>query len=222
MVVAAGLLVLAGLGLFVAGVLTAVTVWYWACVVACALAAVLLLVARLRTPAGTGVPAGRPESVPPPARSVGRPAAGASAGTASTAETPATAIPAAVPVAPAAPDEPATGEDPQSPEPPAPVTAARPTAAARDNSAPAGPADPPEEDVEFTDLLMVVDLTDEVLVVDEHPRYHLAGCPWLAGRPTFPLPVKEARTDGFTPCGRCGPDRFLAGAERARRAARRR
>src|SRR4051794_21827850 len=44
--------------------------------------------------------------------------------------------------------------------------------------------DPEVEDVEVTDLLLVVDLKDEVLVVDEHPRYHVAGCRWLKGRAT--------------------------------------
>jgi hypothetical protein len=72
--------------------------------------------------------------------------------------------------------------------------------------------------VEVTDLLVVLDLTDEVLVIDEHPRYHLAGCPHLAGQETFPMPMVEARTDGFTPCGTCTPDRHLAQRERARRA----
>jgi hypothetical protein len=57
-----------------------------------------------------------------------------------------------------------------------------------------------------------------VLVVDEHPRYHLAGCPHLAGSVPFPLPMVEARVDGFTPCGTCAPDRTLARVERARRA----
>ena len=74
--------------------------------------------------------------------------------------------------------------------------------------------DPGVEEVEVTDLLIVVDLTDEVLVVDEHPRYHVAGCSRLAGRETIPLPLDEARTDGFTPCAVCSPDRTLA--ERAR------
>jgi hypothetical protein len=72
--------------------------------------------------------------------------------------------------------------------------------------------------VEVTDLLLVVDLRDEVLVVDEHPRYHVAGCPWLAGRTAVPLPLDQARTDGFTPCGWCTPDRHLAQVERVRRA----
>jgi hypothetical protein len=71
--------------------------------------------------------------------------------------------------------------------------------------------------VEVTDLLLVVDLKDEVLVVDEQPRYHVAGCPHLAGRTTIPLPLDEARTDGFTPCGICGPDATLADRVRARK-----
>lgn len=77
--------------------------------------------------------------------------------------------------------------------------------------------EPPAEEVEVTDLLLVLDLTDEVLVVDEHPRYHLAGCPHLVGVAPIPLPMVEARTDGFTPCGTCTPDRSLARRERSRR-----
>jgi hypothetical protein len=78
--------------------------------------------------------------------------------------------------------------------------------------------EPPVEEVEVTDLLVVLDLTDEVLVVDEHPRYHLAGCPHVNGEVTFAMPMVEARTDGFTPCATCAPDRNLARVERARRA----
>jgi hypothetical protein len=77
--------------------------------------------------------------------------------------------------------------------------------------------EPPVEEVEVTDLLLVVDLTDEVLVVDEHPRYHLEGCRFLSGKETIPLPLDEARTDGFTPCGWCTPDRHLADRERSRK-----
>ncbi len=79
--------------------------------------------------------------------------------------------------------------------------------------------EPPAEEVEVTDLLLVLDLTDEVLVVDEHPRYHLPRCPHLVGAQPAPLPMVEARTDGFTPCGACTPDRELARRERARRSA---
>jgi hypothetical protein len=104
----------------------------------------------------------------------------------------------------------------QPAEPPSGAHAQQPDAA----SSPAAGADgePPVEEVEVTDLLLVLDLTDEVLVVDEHPRYHLAGCPHLDGVATIPLPMVEARTDGFTPCGACAPDRHLAQRERARRA----
>ena len=84
---------------------------------------------------------------------------------------------------------------------------------------PAERGEPPVEEVEVTDLLLVVDLHDEVLVLDEHPRYHLAGCVHLGGRTAIPLPLDEARADGFTPCGACEPDRNLAEQERARKAA---
>ena len=81
--------------------------------------------------------------------------------------------------------------------------------------------EPVEEDVVVTDLLLVIDLTDEVFVVDEHPRYHLEGCAVTAGEETFGLPLNEAKADGFTACGICRPDRSLADAERRRRAAAR-
>ena len=74
--------------------------------------------------------------------------------------------------------------------------------------------------IEVTDLLLVVDLEDEVLVVDEHPRYHLAGCVHLEGRTTIPLPHDEARADGFTPCAVCEPDHTLAEQVRERRSAK--
>jgi hypothetical protein len=168
-ILAAGVLVLLGLGLFVSGVLTGVTVLYWACVAVCVLAAGLIVVARRRlagtasgkTAASTKEPAGAPATV---------------------AEGPGEKV---VETAPA-------------------------------QAAPAVElGDPPAEDVEVTDLLLVVDLKDEVLVVDEHPRYHLAGCVHLTGRTTIPLPLDEARTDGFTPCGVCAPDRTLAERVRA-------
>jgi hypothetical protein len=152
-IVAAGLL-LVGLALFVAGILTGTTALYWACVAACLVAAILIF--RVW----------RQLDTPPPA----------------TADEP---------------SAPAAGVSGES------------------FATPAEPADPPVEEVEVTDLLLVVDLTDEVLVIDEHPRYHLTGCVHVAGRTTIPLPLDEARTDGFTPCAVCAPDSTLA--ERARR-----
>jgi hypothetical protein len=196
-ILAAGLLVLLGLGLFVAGILTGVTALYWGCVAACVVAAVLLFAVRRQLSpapkAGTGNAA-----VAAPESWAAQPAA----------DDPAEVAPASTP-----------------------TTAGPPTAAADGKPADGGTAekapvgvpgelpDPPVEEVEVTDLLLVVDLTDEVLVVDEHPRYHLAGCTHLAGRETIPIPLDEARTDGFTPCAVCAPDRNLAERVRARRAA---
>lgn len=50
-----------------------------------------------------------------------------------------------------------------------------------------------------------------VLVVDEHPRYHLPECPWLRDRETIRLVFREAQELGFTPCARCAPYATLAG-----------
>ena len=176
----AALLVLLGLGLFVAGILTGLTWFYWACVASCAVAAVLIIAARRRM-ASSSVPSSA-------AAPQGAPAAGESAGEG----TGAGAVPAR-------------------------AVASDPVAGNGAPARPADPGDPPVEEVEVTDLLLVVDLKDEVLVVDEHPRYHLSGCPFLAGRETIPLPLDEARADGFTPCAACAPDRNLAEQARARK-----
>jgi hypothetical protein len=178
-ILAAGLLVLLGLGLFVAGVLTGVTAFYWGCVAVCLMAAVLLFLARNRASTPTAADAG-----PPAAERTG----------------------------PGEQTESAAGTRPE------PSGAAAASAAEAPADTP-DPPDPPVEDVEVTDLLLVVDLRDEVLVIDEHPRYHVAGCAHLAGRPTIPLPLDEARADGFTPCAICAPDRTLAQRVRERRAA---
>lgn len=67
----------------------------------------------------------------------------------------------------------------------------------------------PEEPHDATLAGLVARLPDEVLVVDEHPRYHVPACRALSGRPVIPLPVSEAVELGFTPCGRCSPNRAL-------------
>ena len=71
-------------------------------------------------------------------------------------------------------------------------------------------AGPGEEDTDAADLLVVYELTDEVLVVDGHPRYHLTRCRWPDQAGAERLPVSEARELGFTPCERCRPDTTLA------------
>jgi hypothetical protein len=86
-----------------------------------------------------------------------------------------------------------------------------------DDSADFMAGEPGEEPTDASDLLVVAGLKAEVRVVDEHPRYHLATCVWLANRPTIPVPVSEARQLGFTPCARCGPDSVLATRHRAAR-----
>jgi hypothetical protein len=80
-------------------------------------------------------------------------------------------------------------------------------------------AQPGEEDTDAADLLVVYELIDEVLVVDEHPRYHLARCRLPDHTRVDRLPVREARELGFTPCARCRPDTTLARKHRAARAA---
>lgn len=75
--------------------------------------------------------------------------------------------------------------------------------------------EPDEEQTDAADVLAVSELDSEVLVIDERPRYHLASCDWLAGRPTMSLPVWEARELGFTPCARCTPDRRLVAQHRS-------
>ncbi|HEY2763880.1 MAG TPA: hypothetical protein VGJ13_07680 [Pseudonocardiaceae bacterium] len=79
----------------------------------------------------------------------------------------------------------------------------------------AGTADPAEEDTEPADLLVVLDSSDEVLVVDEQPRYHLARCRWPDPAKTERLPVREARELGFVPCDSCRPDVEIADRHRA-------
>ncbi|QWF76998.1 hypothetical protein [Amycolatopsis sp. CA-230715] len=74
--------------------------------------------------------------------------------------------------------------------------------------------DPAEEQTDAADLLVVSELETEVVVVDEFPRYHLTDCRWLADRDTIPIAVKEARDLGFTPCARCTPDSKLAAEHR--------
>ena len=189
MILGAALLVLLGLGLFVAGIVTGVTLLYWGCVAACVVAAVLLIAVR---------------------RQLGR-----QPDTAETAETATTGTTAPEPAG-------TTTQEPAIPAGPPPAPGERAGGRGADVPAvrPAGDVpDPQVEEVEVTDLLIVVDLKDEVLVVDEHPRYHLSGCRWLSGRETIPLPIDEARADGFTPCAVCAPDRNLAERARARKRA---
>jgi hypothetical protein len=80
--------------------------------------------------------------------------------------------------------------------------------------------DPPDEPavqrVAPSDAARVARMSNEVLVIDGRPRYHIAGCVHLLGRPHEPLPVNEAVELGFSPCGLCEPaSELLAGARHA-------
>jgi hypothetical protein len=206
-ILGAALLVLIALGLFVAGLLSGVTFWYWACVAVSALAAVLLLVARRQlTRADDEAPA-RPRT-----REAAAPAPAEERDEAE--PEPAGARPES-----AGAEAESSTEDDESPQETAGATASGAEPPEREAEAVDGSGDPPAEDVEIGDLLLVVEMHDDVFVVDEHPRYHLADCRWLADREAIPLPVDEARTDGFTPCGICSPDRHLAQVARARKSA---
>jgi hypothetical protein len=219
-IAAAGLLVLVGVGLFVGALVTDVTVLYWACVAACVLAAVLLLRARIamgREDRGSRrqAPDERDwgDDLSPAPR--GRPGVDPDDATDAPVDEP---RPRRMSALERPPVGPTTGGFPRVP----PETERRPPAVAPTPSpgAPGAPGGPPEEDVEVTDLLLVMDLRDEVLVVDGQPRFHLVECPFVAGGGTVPLPVAEARADGFGPCGTCRPVQHLADTARARRSAR--
>jgi hypothetical protein len=73
--------------------------------------------------------------------------------------------------------------------------------------------DPPDEpvaqQVSAAEAARVARRTDDVLVIDGRPRYHLADCAHLLGRDAEPIPVNEAVELGFTPCGLCRPDSAL-------------
>jgi hypothetical protein len=86
--------------------------------------------------------------------------------------------------------------------------------------APGEDGEPGVERLAVRDSLRVAQLNDEVVVVDGHPRYHLAECPTLAGAETMPLAVSVARRGGFTPCAVCAPDATLLARSRARSAER--
>ena len=201
----AALLLLLAVGLLVAGVARGSATLQWASFAASALAAVLLVageLARRRAAGREAAPGQAPDPAPP-------------------AEVP---VPVGAPTGP--PTPPPVDTTPEPVLRSAAEEVAGPSTGAHAVVSVAGPVavpaigpdgEPPVEVVEVTDLLLVLDLREEVLVVDEHPRYHLPGCRHLTGVATIPLPMVEARTDGFTPCGTCAPDREFARRERVRR-----
>jgi hypothetical protein len=71
------------------------------------------------------------------------------------------------------------------------------------------PDEPTPQHVAPADAARIAQMSTEVQVIDGRPRYHIAGCVHLLGRPHEPLPVSEAVELGFSPCGLCEPDSVL-------------
>ena len=189
-------LVLAAFGLLIAALTTANTIWAWISVTISVVAAAMLIAdwvgARRRSESTTATAAAATPRAP-------------------------AALPPEPPVEPRLP-EPDFERAYERPVVPEPVPLVEQTI--QQAPVPAVPPpneEPGEESTDASDLLVVSELTIEVRVVDEHPRYHLGACAWLRDKSTLPLPVNEARQLGFTPCAYCGPDAILAARHRAAR-----
>lgn len=189
------ILVLAALGLLVAALVTSKSLFAWISIVLSVAAAVALFVDWLnRRRAERRAAAEPPEAT--------EPTEDAPEAEAEPSEETGAAEPAEEPAQAAVEDE-----------QPTVVVAAAETPAEDDGAVPA------EEETDAADLLIVCELDEQVIVVDEHPRYHLAECRWLAEKDVIPIAVAEARELGFTPCARCGPDAKLAAQARRKRVA---
>ncbi|KDN16900.1 hypothetical protein [Amycolatopsis rifamycinica] len=181
-------LVLAALGLLVTALITASSLWAWVSIGLSVLAGLILVADWLRRRRRSAAPAAAPAA---PAVSTSEPE----------------------PEAPVEEEQttliPASGDlgDPADTPGPAPADASAETETTAD-------PEPGVEDTPEADIAVLADLEDEVVVVDEHPRYHLRTCEWLGTRDTIPIGVGEARQLGFTPCDRCNPDATLVAAHR--------
>ena len=194
------LLVLAALGLLVTALVTGTSLWAWVSIGLSVLAGLLLLVdwlrRRKRADAEPDAESGSGEDADPVEEKDEEAPAEADAEQ--------TAL------------LPATGELGDPADVPEPEETAKPGPESEPKSEAKAVRDTPPgvEETAPEDLEVVKELEDEVVVVDEYPRYHLVDCGWLSGRDTIPIGVGEARQLGFTPCARCGPDAVLAAAHR--------
>ncbi|MGZ4574666.1 MAG: hypothetical protein ACXVGI_05720 [Mycobacteriaceae bacterium] len=192
------------------------TAWAWGCIGACGLAAVVLVVDTIRrgrapegadaSPADTKVPTGSEHT------------AAAEEIEAVSAVAPTESVPLDVADVADVADDSVTAEDDATTSAPDPENTQVLLVAEESDPRASRLEDrePDEEDVDSADALVVGGLSTEVLVVDEHPRFHLPTCTWLADRSTLGLPVAEAVELGFTGCARCAPSTTLAGQSRAR------
>ncbi|EHR51902.1 hypothetical protein SacmaDRAFT_3689 [Saccharomonospora marina XMU15] len=191
------ILVLAALGLVVAALVTANSLWAWISIGLSVLAGALLVVDWWRRRSAAVTESGSSEAAEADGEGDGEP-------TSTEEGKPEPAAESAV-----------GSEGASAAEPTATTTGT--ARAPRTGTVEERDGEPAEEETDAADLLVVSEMDAEVLVVDEHPRYHLSGCDWLQARATIPLAVKEARELGFTPCARCGPDATLASRRRGKR-----
>jgi hypothetical protein len=225
-------MVLAALGLVVTALVTAHALWAWFSIGLSALAGLLLVVDWFRRRSRTGAKGatvrelgGEPAAEGESGRTGAGTARGAEAtgaaeatsGTAVMSNTTPTSGAASIGTAESDDGDDGTAKAWEPGAPPEGVEAAE--SSTRDVTR--VDEEPAEEQTHDADRKLIAELDAEVLVVDEHPRYHLAECGWLEGRATIPLPVNEARVLGFTPCARCGPDARFAADRRGKRAFRR-
>jgi hypothetical protein len=180
-------LVLAALGLLVTALITASSLWAWVSIGLSGLAGLILIADWLR----------RRRRPQPAADTAAKHEAPVAAG-----ESHADEGEEQTELLPAAGELASAPEPDRAPEPD--VTPAETTVI----------ADPGEEPTSPEDAGIVSELDDEVVVVDEYPRYHLTSGVWLAGRAIIPIGVGEARELGFTPCAVCAPDAALVAAHR--------
>ena len=195
--------VLVGFALLVVSLITQNPLWAWGCIAACALSAGVLAVdarrrRRVRADGTAGVAAATPDSVLTGA-------AGAGLGAVSLAKNS------------SAENFPAQTESRSAPtmiqrtEPGQPAQSAEPAEAVQRTVV---EAEPGEEDVDAADALVIAGVEHPVLVIDEHPRFHLHTCRSLAGKATLSLSAREALELGFTSCALCSPSRTLAALTR--------
>jgi len=199
--------VVVGCAFLVVSFLTENTAWAWGCIGACGLAAVVLVVDTIRRGRAPRTSEPVPAESPPAAETEPVPTVDAGAAT------------EVAPLAGIVSTKRAAAEQRSNPaaETDAEQTQVLPASAGEATHSPsADDQEPDEEDIDAADVLVVGGLATEVLVVDEHPRFHLPSCSWLGGRPTLPLPVSEALELGFTGCARCTPATVLAARSRAR------
>ncbi|MFJ1765599.1 hypothetical protein ACIOD2_35105 [Amycolatopsis sp. NPDC088138] len=209
-------LVLAALGLLVSALITASSLWAWVSIGLSVLAGVILVVDWLRRRRRSATPAAEPREVPsedPVSEESSSEPSLFTEPEKPAEEDQTVLIPAAGELGDPA-DTPEPDLTAESPEPDEAPAAAASSAAPEEEPAAADEAEPGEESTSDSDIALLADLDDEVVVVDEHPRYHLRVCSWVGARDTIPIGIGEARQLGFTPCSRCGPDATLVAAHR--------